>query len=85
MMQAIRWRRPAASARITLDEYRRRAALGEFSGSKSAELLEGVIVPKARQSLRARGGARKDSGSAGKVVAQRVAFADSAAAGHGAE
>jgi Uma2 family endonuclease len=41
-----------ATERITVDEYRRRAARGEFSTSKSFELLEGVVVPKARQTLK---------------------------------
>ena len=35
-----------------MDEYRRRAALGRLGSSSDFELLEGVVVPKARQSLR---------------------------------
>ncbi len=58
----------SASARITLDEYRRRSALGEFSGSKSAELLEGVIVPKARQSLRHEAALEKIQEVLGKLL-----------------
>jgi Uma2 family endonuclease len=42
----------AATERITVDEYRRRAASGEFSTSKAFELLEGIVVPKARQTLK---------------------------------
>lgn len=41
-----------ASERVTVDEYRRRAAMGEFSQSKTFELLEGVVVLKARQALK---------------------------------
>jgi Uma2 family endonuclease len=41
-----------ATERLSVDEYRRKAALGEFSVSKTFELLEGVVVPKARQTLR---------------------------------
>jgi hypothetical protein len=41
-----------AAERMTVDEYRRRAASGEFSKSKAFELLEGVVVPKARQNLK---------------------------------
>jgi hypothetical protein len=42
----------SAAERISLDEYRRRAAEGDFSISKTFELLEGVVVPKCRQTLR---------------------------------
>jgi hypothetical protein len=41
-----------AAERMTLDEYRRRAAAGAFSTSQAFELLEGVVVPKTRQTLR---------------------------------
>ncbi|HTQ39117.1 MAG TPA: Uma2 family endonuclease [Pirellulales bacterium] len=41
-----------AGERITLDEYRRRAAKGGHSTSNTFELLEGVVVPKCRQTLR---------------------------------
>ncbi len=41
-----------ASERLTVDEFRRKAAMGEFSESKQFELLEGVVVPKARQALK---------------------------------
>ena len=41
-----------ASERLTVDEFRRKAAMGEFSASKQFELLEGVVVPKARQTLK---------------------------------
>jgi Uma2 family endonuclease len=41
-----------ASERLTVDEYRRKAAMGEFSNSRTFELLEGVVVPKARQTLK---------------------------------
>src|SRR5215471_19903997 len=41
-----------ASARLTVDEFRRKAAMGELSQSKSFELLEGVVVAKARQTLK---------------------------------
>jgi Uma2 family endonuclease len=41
-----------ASERLTVDEVRRKAAMGEFSASKQFELLEGVVVPKARQTLK---------------------------------
>ena len=47
------------SERLTVDDYRRRAALGEFSASANFELLEGVVVPKARQSLRHEGALEK--------------------------
>jgi hypothetical protein len=42
----------ASGESITVDEYRRRAALGQLAGSSDFELLEGVVVPKTRQSLR---------------------------------
>lgn len=57
-----------ASERITLDEYRRRAALGAFSGSKTAELLEGVVVPKPRQSLRHEAALEKIQEVLGKIL-----------------
>ena len=40
------------SERLTVDEFRRKAARGEFSESKLFELLEGVVVSKARQTLK---------------------------------
>ena len=40
------------NGRLTVDEFRRKAAQGEFSESKTFELLEGVVVPKARQTLK---------------------------------
>src|SRR5262245_31734510 len=56
------------NARMTLDEYRRRGALGEFSVSKAAELLEGVVVPKMRQSLRHEGALEKIQDVLGKMI-----------------
>jgi len=41
-----------ASERLTVDEFRRKAARGELSQSKTFELLEGVVVAKARQTLK---------------------------------
>jgi Uma2 family endonuclease len=41
-----------ASERLTVDEFRRKAAMGELSQSKKFELLEGVVVAKARQTLK---------------------------------
>jgi hypothetical protein len=58
----------SADERITLDEYRRRAALGEFSGSQGVELLEGTLVPKARQSLKHEGALEKIQELLGKLV-----------------
>ncbi len=42
----------AAGEHLAVDEYRRRAALGELGGSSSFELLEGVVVGRLRQSLK---------------------------------
>ncbi len=42
----------AAGQRVTLEEYRRRAALGQVGDSSGFELLEGVVVAKSPQSLR---------------------------------
>jgi len=47
---------PAAfSKRITVEEFRRRAAQDEFGPHGSVELLEGRVIAKARQSLRHEG------------------------------
>ena len=58
----------SATTRLTLDEYRRRAALGEFSASKAAELLEGVVVPKVRQSLKHEAALERIQDVLGKLV-----------------
>ncbi len=42
----------AAGEHLTLDEFRRRSALGQTAQSSGFELLEGVVVEKSRQSLR---------------------------------
>ena len=49
---------PAPGEKITVDDYSRQMALGKKSPGY-AELLEGVVVPKARRSLRHEGASRK--------------------------
>ncbi len=44
---------------MTVDDYHRRAMAGEFNAPHGVELLEGVVVPKSRQSLRHEGGVEK--------------------------
>jgi Putative restriction endonuclease len=58
----------AASEKITVDEYRRQAALGKFGIEKGVELLEGKIVPKARQTLRHEGALEKIEEVLGKML-----------------
>ncbi len=36
-----------ANEKLTVDEFRRKAAMGELSQSKTFELLEGVVVARA--------------------------------------
>lgn len=45
--------------RMTIDEYHRRVAAGEFADRGTVELLEGVVTCKARQSLRHEGAVEK--------------------------
>jgi putative restriction endonuclease len=45
----------AAPERLAVDEYRRRAAKGEFGPIGSMEFLEGIVIAKPRQSLRSEG------------------------------
>lgn len=58
---------PSAES-ISLDDYRRRAALGEFSVSGAVELLEGKIVPKARQTLRHEGALERLQEILGRMI-----------------
>ena len=61
---------PAAGEKITVDEYRRQAALGKFGVDGGVELLEGTIVPKARQTLRHEGALEKIQEVLGKMLSE---------------
>ena len=60
--------RPPPGDRIAVDEYRRQAALGKLSDEGSRELLEGIVVPKARRSLRHEGALEKIQEVLGKML-----------------
>jgi hypothetical protein len=62
--------RPAAGERITVDEYRRNAALGKLSVEGNRELLEGIVVSKARRSLRHEGALEKIEEVLGKMLSE---------------
>jgi hypothetical protein len=59
---------PSAAERITVDEYRRKAALGQFGIERSFELLEGAVVSRATQSLRHEGALEKIQEVLGKML-----------------
>ena len=58
---------PAPGEKITVDDYRRQMALGKMSQG-NAELLEGVVVSKARRSLRHEGALEKIQEVVGKLL-----------------
>src|SRR5262245_51172984 len=54
--------------RLSVDEYRRRAERGEFSARGDVELLEGLLVPQARRSLKHDAAIEKIQEMVGKLV-----------------